>query len=119
MTTAPERARQNGLSGFQGAPAAEPQVPGRAPRGKRPSWFARDPAWPIVVLLVGWPLWWCLGVGDYFPIVVAIPMVRRMWLWRAYRERTIRLPPGFKIWSLFLLVTLFSIATISPMRSLC
>ena len=46
-------------------------------------------------------------------MVLAFPMVRRMWLWRVYRERTIKLPPGFKIWSLFLLVTLFSIATIS------
>ncbi len=113
MTTAPERARQNGLSGLNGAPAAEPQVPGRTPRIRRRSWFARDPAWPIVVMLAGWPLWWCLGLGDYFPILIAIPMVRRMWLWRVHRERTIRLPPGFKIWSLFLLVTVFSVATIS------
>jgi O-Antigen ligase len=112
VTTAPERTRQNGLSGFKGVPA-EPHVPGRTVRVKRRSWFARNPAWPIVVLLAGWPLWWCLGIGDYFPIVVAFPMVRRMWLWRAYRERTIKLPPGFKIWSLFLLVTLFSVATIS------
>jgi hypothetical protein len=113
VTTAPERARQNGVSGFKAAPAAEPQVPGRTPRAKRLSWFARDPAWPIVVMLVGWPLWWCLGAGDYFPIVIAFPMVRRMWLWRVHRERTIKLPPGLKIWSLFLLVTLFSITTIT------
>jgi hypothetical protein len=113
VTTAPERTRQNGLSGYQGAPAAGPQVPGRTLRVKRRSWFARDPAWPIVVLLAGWPLWWCLGIGDYFPMVLAFPMVRRMWLWRVYNDRTIKLPPGFKIWSLFLLVTLFSIATIS------
>jgi hypothetical protein len=113
VTTAPERARQNGISGHQAAPAAEPQVPGRTPRARKLSWFARDPAWPIVVLLVGWPLWWCLGVADYFPIVIAVPMVRRMWLWRVHRERTIKLPPGFKIWSLFLIVTLFSIAAIS------
>ena len=113
MTTALDRARQNGLRGFKGAPAAEPQVPGRSPRARRLSWFARDPAWPIVALLAGWPLWWCLGVGDYFPIVLAFPMVRRMWRWRVTKDRTIRLPPGFKIWSLFLIVTLFSIATIS------
>ena len=113
VTTAPERARQNGVSGYQAAPKAEPHVPGRTPRARRLSWFARDPAWPIVVMLVGWPLWWCLGLGDYFPIVIAFPMVRRMWLWRVHRERTIRLPPGFKIWSLFLLVTLFSVAAIS------
>ena len=115
MTTALERARrngQNGQSGSVGAPA-EPQVPGRAPRAKRLSWFARDPAWPVVVLLVGWPLWWCLGLGDYIPILFAFPMIRRMYHWRVYRERTIRLPPGFKIWALFLIVAFFSVATIS------
>jgi O-Antigen ligase len=113
VTTAPERARQNGLSGFKGAPAAEPQVPGRTPRAHRSSWFARDPAWPIVVMLVGWPVWWCLGFGDYVPILFAIPMIRRMWHWRVYNDRTIKLPPGFKIWSLFLVVILFSAATIT------
>lgn len=113
MTTALDRAGQNGHGGSKGAPTARPEVPGRARPAKRLSWFARDPAWPIVALLVGWPLWWCLGIGDYFPILLAFPMVRRMWRWRVNRERTIRLPPGFKIWSLFLIVTIFSIATIS------
>jgi O-Antigen ligase len=112
VTTALERARQNGVRRATGA-TAEPQVPGRAPRARRPSWFARDPAWPIVALLVGWPLWWSLGVGDYLPIVLAVPMIRRMYYWRVNRERTIRLPPGFRIWSLFLIVTLFSVSTIS------
>jgi hypothetical protein len=113
VTTALERARQNGLRGSKGAPAAQPEVPGRSPRARRLSWFARDPAWPIVALLAGWPLWWCLGVGDYFPIVLAFPMIRRMYHWRVNRERTIRLPPGFRIWTLFLIVTFFSVSTIS------
>jgi hypothetical protein len=113
VTTALDRARQNGLRGFKGAPAAEPQIPGRSPRARRRSWFARDPAWPIVALLAGWPLWWCLGVGDYIPIVLAFPMIRRMWRWRVNKDRTIRLPPGFKIWAMFLIVTLASISTIS------
>jgi hypothetical protein len=113
VTTAPERARQNGVTSFTGPPVAEPQVPGRTVRARRGSWFARDAAWPIVALLAGWPLWWCLGLGDYIPILFAIPMIRRMWRWRVSRERTIKLPPGFKIWTLFLIVTVFSVATIS------
>ena len=113
MTTALDRAGQNGHGGSQGVPAAQPEIPGRTRPARRLSWFARDPAWPIVALLAGWPLWWCLGIGDYFPIVLAFPMVRRMWRWRVSRERTIRLPPGFKIWTLFLIVTLFSISAIS------
>jgi hypothetical protein len=113
VTTAFERATQNGVRAANGAPAAQPQVPGRSAGAKRQTWFARDPAWPIVVLLAGWPVWWCLGVGDYFPIVLAFPMIRRMYYWRVNRERTIRLPPGFKIWALFLIVTLFSVMAIS------
>ena len=112
MTTALDRAGQNGMGG-DATPSAEPRVPGRTHQVKRRSWFARDPAWPIVVLCVGWPLWWCLGVGDYFPIVLAFPMIRRMYHWRVNRERTIRLPPGFTVWSLFLIVTLVSISAIS------
>ena len=37
------------------------------------SWFARDPAWPIVALLAGWPLWWALGIGPYMPVIVGHP----------------------------------------------
>ncbi len=113
VTTAFERASQNGLRAADGAPAAQPQVPGRTVWVRRPSWFARDPAWPIVALLACWPLWWFLGGGDYIPIVFAFPMIRRMWHWRVNRERTIRLPPGFKIWVMFLIVTLFSVSAIS------
>jgi hypothetical protein len=113
VTTAFERASQNGLRAASGAPPAQPQVPGRSARARRQSWFARDPAWPIVALLVGWPLWWSLGVGDYLPILLAFPMIRRMYYWRVNQERTIRLPPGFKIWAMFLIVTFFSVSTIS------
>lgn len=111
MTTALDRAQQNGAGA--GAAPAEPHIPGPARRVRQPSWFARDPAWPIVVLLAGWPVWWFLGVGDYFPILIAIPMIRRMYHWRVRRERTIKLPPGFSIWALFLIVAVMSAATLS------
>ena len=113
MTTALDRAGQNGMRGPDATPAGEPQVPGRARRAKRPSWFARDPAWPIVALCAGWPVWWFLGIGDYFPILLAIPVIRRMWLWRVRGERTIRLPPGFKIWACFLIVTFAGVSVLS------
>jgi len=79
------------------------------PRG---NWFARHPAWPLTVLLVGWPVWWVLGVQNRMFIVMAIPAVWQMYRWRATRSRTIRLPPGFGLWLLFLLVMLAGVATL-------
>jgi hypothetical protein len=80
---------------------------------RKQSWFARDPAWPIVVLLIGWPVWWFLGIGDYFPVLLAIPMIRRMYHWRVRGERTIRLPPGFALWFMFLVVVVIGAVELS------
>ncbi|MBO0816378.1 MAG: O-antigen ligase domain-containing protein [Actinobacteria bacterium] len=113
MTTVFDRAGQNGMRGPDATPSAEPQVPGRVRRAKRPSWFARDPAWPIVALCAGWPVWWFLGIGDYFPVLLAIPILRKMWLWRVRNERTIRLPPGFAIWAMFLVVVIAGVTVLS------
>lgn len=96
---------ERGLSATPGPP------PGRAAR--RPSWFARDPAWPLIALIAGWPLWWILSFNDYAPTVLAIPMAVRLYKWRASGTRTIRVPPGFGVWLLFLVVTVASVATIT------
>jgi len=82
-------------------------------RRRRESWFARDPAWPIVLTLAGWPVWWLLGLGSFIFPILAIPMVRRMYRWRVSGERTIRVPPGFGWWALFLLVVVLSVAELS------
>jgi O-antigen/teichoic acid export membrane protein len=91
-------------------------LPGRLrPPGRRRSfraWLAGHPAWPVAALLIGWPAWWALGTADYMPIVLAIPMARTMWRWRA-SGRPIKTPPGFALWLLFLLVVVASISTIS------
>ncbi len=113
MTTALDRARQNGTGSSGGAPPAQPRVPGRTRPARRLSWFARDPAWPIVVFLVGWPVWWGLGIGDYFPILLAVPMVRQMYHWRVSKERTIRVPPGFPLFAMFLVVVIVAVAAIT------
>jgi hypothetical protein len=64
-------------------------------------------------MLVLWPVWWLLGIGEYAPVLFAIPMVRRMYHWRASGRRPIRVPPGFGIWLLFLLITFAGLATLS------
>lgn len=89
---------------------------GRSRRqGRRSSvrgWLADHPSWPIAALLIGWPVWWALGTGDYMPILFAIPMIRRMRRWRTSGRR-IRTPPGFALWLLFLLVVVAGVTALS------
>ena len=77
-----------------------------------PFTLSRHPAWPITALLVGYPLWWVLGFADFTWIIVAVPMILRMIGWRASGSRSVRLPPGFGIWMLFLICAIAGIATI-------
>jgi hypothetical protein len=112
VTTALKRSGQDGQgSGHSanGRPASWPASPSR-PRG---SWFARDPAWPIAAMLVGWPLWWALGVAAYVPVFFAIPMAWRMYLWRASGNRRIRVPPAFGLWVLFLILMTIAVTMVS------
>jgi hypothetical protein len=100
--------RPGNISGWPAQPAGRP---GRgapdADRGKG------HPAWPVVALLGGYPLWWALGFGDYIFIVAAIPMAWRMVRWHRSLGRAIRVPPGFGLWLLFLVFSLAGLATIS------
>src|SRR5689334_6899449 len=70
---------------------------------KRPGWFARHPAWPIGAYLVLYPLWWATGLADFMPSILIIPIGYRLYRWRAYHERTLRLPPGFGLWLIYLI----------------
>lgn len=71
--------------------AALPSVP--------PSWLERrlGPAWPLKVLLLGFPLWWALGFASFIFLIVAVPMAIQI----AQRGR-LRVPAGFGLWLLFL-----------------
>jgi hypothetical protein len=63
------------------------------------------PTWPIAAFLLGFPLWWLLGLTSVILIVVAVPMA--MWL---RRLRRIVVPPGFGWWLLFLLCVVLSVS---------
>jgi hypothetical protein len=69
----------------------------------RPGLLARHPAWPVVALLAGYPVWWVLGVADFTWIFLAVPMVIRMAVWAKHGTRRLTGPPGFGIWLLFLI----------------
>ena len=65
-----------------------------APQTARGRWLAGHPAWPVVALLAGYPLWWALGVADFAWIGFAVP-IGRLLAWRLHRSRPVRLPRGW------------------------
>jgi hypothetical protein len=81
-------------------------------RGYR-SFSARHPAWPIAALLIGYPAWWALGLADFTWVILAVPMVLQMVAWQISGQRRLRVPPGFGLWLLFLIVAVAGIAAIS------
>jgi hypothetical protein len=53
--------------------------------------------WPLTALVLGFPLWWVLGMAQLMPLVLAVPM-----LWSLLRRHPVRVPSGFGWWLIFL-----------------
>ncbi|WP_146114065.1 MULTISPECIES: hypothetical protein [unclassified Arthrobacter] len=53
--------------------------------------------WPLVLLVLGFPLWWLLGLSAILPILLAVPL-----LWQLAKKRSLATPKGFGWWLLFL-----------------
>lgn len=56
------------------------------------------PGWPLKLLILGFPLWWALGISSFAFLIAAAAMAADM-----FRRGRIRLPAGFGVWVLFLL----------------
>jgi hypothetical protein len=124
MTTELDRQNGRAASGHWDQPAAaaapgarksSARQPGRTAGSharRRGNLLSRYPAWPLIALLVGYPLWWAMGIADYMFILFAIPMAMRLYGWRAQGRRLLRLPPGFSLWLLFLICMLAGAATL-------
>ncbi len=54
-------------------------------------------AWPLAGLLLGYPVWWALGIAPLVWTIFAIPMVHQL-----HRRRPVQFPPMFWVWGLFL-----------------
>jgi hypothetical protein len=80
-------------------------------RGRLRQYLADRPAWPVVALLAGYPLWWAFGLADASVILMAIPMALRMRTWHR-TGRKIMVPPAFGLWLLFLVVAVAGIITL-------
>lgn len=77
-------ARDSGLE------AREPHAPVRRRR--------RLPThWPLTVSLLGFPLWWALGLRTILPMALTLVMADQL-----LRRRRLAMPKGFAIWALFL-----------------
>lgn len=67
---------------------------------------SKDPAAirrPLVWLIVGYPVWWFLGLGTVGFILAAVPMAITL-----ARRRPLRYPPAFIAWLIFCLWVLLS-----------
>jgi hypothetical protein len=113
VTTALDKVQpgSGSLVKYQGSSPPPAPTPDSKPR-RLGRWFASNPDWPITAMLLLWPVWWLLGIGEYAPVLFALPMARRMYQWRA-TGRKLRLPPGFGIWMIFILISVIGLATIS------
>ncbi len=69
----------------------EMPAPARRRRGSLPT------HWPLTVSLLGFPLWWVLGMRTILPIALAVVMADQL-----LRRRRIALPGGFVIWGMYL-----------------
>jgi O-antigen ligase len=65
------------------------------------------PRWPFVVMFLGFPVWWVLGIGDIAWVVLAVVMTYYL-----VKRRQVSVPRGFGIWLLFLVWMLFSVVEI-------
>ena len=79
---------------------------GRRTRSKIERLLA-EPHWPLTVLLVGFPLWWLLGLSAILPIALAVPMARQL-----MRRHPIRVPRGFGLWLIFLVFVAVGVAVL-------
>jgi hypothetical protein len=66
-------------------------------------------AWPLTIYILGFPLWWALGLLAVVPMLAAFAMALQL-----LRRRTVHLPPGtswlllFVLWASFGVVLVFA-----------
>jgi len=91
-------------------PGSTLPVRGRRATRRRPL-FTSKPAWPMTALLAGYPIWWALGLADESVFIMAVPMLMQMRSWHR-RGRSVKVPPAFGLWLLFLVCVAAGIATL-------
>jgi polysaccharide biosynthesis protein PslJ len=77
----------------------------------RPRRSGLPDGWPLLLLLVGFPLWWVLGLSAVIWVLLALPML----VWLLVR-RGLRVPKGFGLWLAFLFWMLLSATQLDEAR---
>ncbi len=75
-----------------------PVVPATPPVSRLRLWL-RDPAWPLKAVLLGFPVFWVLGLGEFSWPIMGAPMAYKLWRLR----RPLKVPPYFGLWLALLL----------------
>jgi hypothetical protein len=57
----------------------------------------------LLAMFMGYPLWWCLGLGAFSWFLFSVPLA-----WVLWRSEKVRAPRGFGVWLLFLGTVLLS-----------
>lgn len=88
----------------------EPQQPARTAyahgaAGRIQKALALTPGWPLRYLLVGFPVWWALGLNTFIFPILAVPMLVDL-----VRRAPIRVPPVFVLWALYLFWQIISLS---------
>lgn len=82
------------------------------PTESGPAHAAREPGelrpWPVVGMLLLYPLWWVLGLGTLIFVMMALVMTYMLIRYRVIQRIPVKLPPGFAWWALFLMAVLVS-----------
>jgi capsular polysaccharide biosynthesis protein len=68
---------------------------------------SRRNAWPLLVLVAAFPLWWLLGLSALLPLALAVPMLIQL-----LRNGRVRVPRGTGWWFLFLIWVVVSVITL-------
>jgi hypothetical protein len=76
---------------------SDPEVVEQRPRVATPQRWQLPTHWPLSLVVLGFPIWWALGLSTILPMAISIVMADQL-----LRRRRIALPRGFAFWALFL-----------------
>ncbi|WP_295700564.1 hypothetical protein [Lapillicoccus sp.] len=66
------------------------------------------PGWPLAWMFAPFPLWWAMGLTEWAPLALCLPMAYHL-----LRMRRVEIPRGFGWWALYLVWSLVGVGLLS------